>query len=106
MIYLQPYQIQIFQASEIVAIDFKNIQKIELIKCPQGSAFGKNSESGVINIYTKEPTDKFENELLLGYSYNSKDLYRFVSSPLSKDLSCAISITKSQSDGYAKNTLR
>ena len=86
-------------------LDFKNIKSIEVLKGPQGTQFGKNAGSGVINIYTKEPTNKFTNEVSLGYStYNSKDIYARVSGPLNnKDLSFGASITKSTSDGYTKS---
>lgn len=87
------------------ALDFKNIKSIEVLKGPQGTQFGKGAASGAINIYTKEPTNKFTNEVSLGYSsYNSKDIYARVSGPLNnKDLSFGASITKSTSDGYTKS---
>lgn len=89
------------------SLDFKNIQKIEIFKGPQVTQFGKNAESGVINVYTKEPTKEFSSEVKLGYgAYNTQDFYAVVSSSvLEKKLSYLFSLSKSTSDGYSKNTL-
>lgn len=39
--------------------DLGEIERIEVLKGPQGSLFGKSSSAGVINIITKPPSDEF-----------------------------------------------
>ncbi len=87
------------------ALDFNNIENIEFIKGPQGTEFGKGSESGVINVYTKSPTKEFFNEASIGYgTYNTQNYYAHISGPIkNSNLGYSIAISKSSSDGYSKN---
>lgn len=88
------------------AIDFNNIENIEVLKGSQGTLFGKNAQSGVINITTKEPSKEPTANVKVGYgSYDSKNFYGRASSQIAENTSFAIAITKNSTDGYSKNTL-
>lgn len=87
--------------------DMKNVEKIEFFKGPQGTQFGKSAQSGVINLYTRAPKDKFTAIGSLGYgSYNTQNFYGFVSSPIKgSDFKSSFSMTNERSDGFSKNVL-
>lgn len=67
-------------------IDISNVDAIEMYKGAQGTLFGKNAESGVINIYTKEISEMMENEAHIDVGeYNSREFYGRVSGPSTID---------------------
>lgn len=50
-------------------IDLVDIERIEILKGPQGTLYGRNSEAGVINIITKEPGDERSGKIFGEYNW-------------------------------------
>lgn len=66
--------------------DFVDVERIEVLRGPQGTIFGRNSTGGAINIITKMPTDELSGTAML--EYGSDDKKRFdgtIAGPLLKD---------------------
>jgi iron complex outermembrane receptor protein len=42
------------------------MQRIEVLKGPQGTLFGRNTEGGAVSIVTKDPTGKFDGRFSAG----------------------------------------
>ena len=53
---------------------FQNIERIEILKGPQSSIYGKNSYSGVINIISKEPNNYQEAKITMDISNYQKEI--------------------------------
>lgn len=49
------------------SLDLLDVDRIEVLRGPQGTLFGKNSSAGVLNIITKAPTEEFHGYGDLGY---------------------------------------
>jgi len=47
---------------------FNNIERVEVLKGPQGTLFGRNTTGGVVQIITREPTAKLGGDASLGYA--------------------------------------
>jgi len=51
---------------------FNNVQRIEVLKGPQGTLFGRNTTGGVINVITKDPSQKPELDVNVSYGNYQK----------------------------------
>ena len=88
-----------------VNTDFNNIERIEVLKGPQGTLFGRNSSGGLINIITKEPGDQIKVNASVGYgNYKTKRGQLYVAAPLTDKLAFDVSLTgRDQNKGWGKN---
>ena len=67
-------------------IGFLDPERIEVIKGPQGTLFGRNSTAGAISIVSKKPGNEFEGEVRGQFSdLNSTELFGGVSIPIVED---------------------
>ncbi len=83
----------------------RDIERIEVLKGPQGTLYGRNTIAGAINIATKGPTEDFEYEAEAGIgNYNAYNLFGAVSGPLVDDKILArASVWRTYADGYMEN---
>ncbi len=83
--------------------DLGEMERIEVLKGPQGTLFGKNTSAGVINIVTKEPEFNFGGsaEATIG-NFNAHGLAASVTGPLlgSDKLAGRIYVGARERDGY------
>jgi len=86
--------------------DLFDTQRIEVLRGPQGTLFGKNTVGGVINIITKRPTNELGGELRLGYSsFNTKDVKAAINIPLiDEKLALRVAGAYHKSGGYYHDT--
>jgi len=86
-----------------LASDFTKLERIEVLKGPQGTLFGRNTTGGAINIVTVQPSDTLEGAVDLDASnYDTRKLKAYVSGPLYGGLSGSASIIYSTADSYYK----
>ncbi|HKY90009.1 MAG TPA: TonB-dependent receptor [Nevskiaceae bacterium] len=64
-----------------------DLQRVEVLKGPQGTLYGRNTTGGAINYIANKPTDTFESGITASYgNYQTGELEGFVSGPLSDDV--------------------
>ena len=67
-------------------IDFAEVERIEVMRGPQGVLYGRNTSAGAVNIITRGPTKDFQATAQVGYgTWNERRLKGFISGPLSDD---------------------
>ncbi len=84
--------------------DFLDVQRIEVLRGPQGTLYGKNTTAGAINITTRQPTFQFEGraELSLG-NLGFKQAKAAISGPLSETVAARIAVSATRRDGTLYN---
>ncbi len=84
---------------------FLDVERIEVMRGPQGALLGKNTAAGAISIVTGKPTDTFEGSATASYNLTRKgaDVYGYVSGPLTDKLSARIAAKSVDIGGYIKN---
>lgn len=86
--------------------DLYNVDRIEVIRGPQGTLYGRNAMGGVINIITKEPTNKTEGNINASMgNYGQSRLNLHVNTPLiNNKLFFGVSGLFDTRDGFYTNT--
>ena len=83
------------------AIDLPDIGRVEVLRGPQGTLFGKNAVGGAINIVTRDPTKNWTGQLDgTGGSYDLVNLRGYVSGPLSDTIGVSLAADFRNEDGY------
>jgi len=87
-----------------VMSDLNGIERVEVLRGPQSTLFGKNATAGVVNIITESPSFEWEGmgEVTFG-NYGSTILRGAVSGPLSENVAFSLSGSMNQRDGYYEN---
>ncbi len=69
-------------------MDIGEVERIEVLRGPQGVLYGRNSSAGAVNIITRQPSDEFEASAQIGYgSWDEKRFKGHISTPLNEDAS-------------------
>lgn len=81
-----------------------DIDRVEVLRGPQGTLFGANTTGGVINVVTKQPTGELGGEFEAVYgNYNHIELNAALNFPITENLSGKVSVLHNSMDGYFRN---
>lgn len=86
---------------------FLDMERVEVLKGPQGTLFGKNTIAGAVNIATAKPTDEFESSVSALYEpeHGEKETVLMLSGPLTDNLSGRLAVKIATFDGYLENVI-
>jgi len=84
-----------------------DIERVEVLRGPQGTLYGRNATGGAINVITAKPTEEFEGYANLSYgNYNAINFEGAVGGALIKDtLRARLSARTQDRDGYGTNII-
>lgn len=87
-----------------INFDMFDIERIEVLRGPQGTLFGRNSIAGAVNVITRKPTDELEGKI--GATVGNEGILRYqayVSGPLSDTVSGKFVVNHREHDGFVDN---
>ncbi|WP_374470934.1 TonB-dependent receptor [Phenylobacterium sp.] len=91
-------------ANNLFETEFYDMERVEVLRGPQGTLYGRNATGGVVNLITAKPTDSFEAAARAEYgNYNSVKLRGMVNMPLGDMLALRVAGNYLKRDGYGEN---
>ncbi len=82
-----------------------DVDRIEVLRGPQGTLFGKNSTGGLVNIVTKQPEDDFSADMTVrAGSYGDRSFKGSVNLPITDWAAARVAVAKETYDGHYYNT--
>lgn len=84
---------------------FFDLERMEVLRGPQGALFGRNTAAGAISLVSAKPGSTFEGYLSAGYDFERKgyEVSGVVSGPLSDTLKARFAGKITRQDGYIRN---
>lgn len=80
--------------------DMFDVERLELLRGPQGVLFGRNSTGGTLNIISKAPTDELEGAVGVTFgNFNKRTFSGTVSGPLTDNARARVTLLKNDRDG-------
>jgi iron complex outermembrane receptor protein len=96
---------QPFKSANILDLD--DIDRIEILKGPQGTLFGRNATGGAINITTKQPTDTFGANAEFSYGRYDETIERgYINGQIANDLDGNLGVVARQGGDFLYNAFK
>lgn len=84
--------------------DLPNLQRVEVLRGPQSTLFGKNASAGVISVVTREPQFTFGGGGEVSYgNYDALVVKADVTGPISENVAFSLSGNYNRDDGYVRD---
>jgi len=86
--------------------DLLDLQRVEVLRGPQGTLYGKNTIGGALSFVTRRPGNELRGHVTATYgSYNQMELRGAVSGPVAEGVSLGLALLHAQRDGYVEDAV-
>lgn len=84
---------------------FNNIERVEVLKGPQGTLYGRNSVGGLVSVVTRTPTQDFELKAHMGYgNFQAMEAGAYIAGGLAPNIAADFAVQfRDQGKGYNRN---
>ena len=90
----------------LTSFQFFDVERLEVLKGPQGTLYGRNTTGGAIKIISNKPGKDFEFDANASYSsFQTSSVEAAMSIPLSDHIAARVAFKKDDSDGFTRNLL-
>lgn len=84
---------------------FYDLERVEVLRGPQGTLYGRNATAGAINLITNKPVPKFEGSAAIEFgNYDSVKFDGMLNTKINEVLSVRGALARSKRDGYLRST--
>ena len=91
--------------SQLIRTPLVDLERVEVLRGPQPTLFGKNAIAGAVNIISAKPTDEFEGKISLSneFEHDEMQVLGVLSGPLSDNISGRLTASYRDADGWIDN---
>lgn len=83
---------------------FLDLERVEVLRGPQGTLFGRNTAGGALSVTTARPTRQATTKIHASYgNYDATELGLVMNRPLTDNVAAKVSLGYQNKDGYSKN---
>jgi outer membrane receptor protein involved in Fe transport len=91
-------------ANNLFETEFYDMERVEVLRGPQGTLYGRNATGGVVNLITAKPTDTFQANARAEYgNYNALKFRGMVNMPLGDQFALRVAGSYLKRDGFGEN---
>ena len=84
--------------------DFPNLERVEVLRGPQSTLFGKNASAGVISVVTRKPEFDWDGNVEFGVTnFDGTVAKAYLTGPITDRLAFSIGGSSNQREGYTDN---
>ncbi len=92
------------RSAALFETEYFDIERLEILRGPQGTLFGRNATGGVVNMITKKPTDEFELQTSMAIgNYDHQKISAIINLPLTDNLAIRLAGLDLTRGGYTEN---